>query len=264
MNQYNCKYESLRNIFSSNIVAQHISESLESLNIRVSLEKIKNYLSKKNYDVVGVEEDENVIGYILRDDINSNLNRPIGEIIRKFTTDNIVSANTSLKDILSFFKDREWIFLLNGKNKIEIITKADLQKMPIRILFFGMISIFEMNMLERIKKKHIVNWESSLSSKRLDKAKEIYGKRKSKNQEIDLLDCLQICDKMTILRKNDKELLKTFDISINKFKKSVESFQDLRDSIAHSQDLLAGISLDEIIEIYQELEEFNNKFKEIN
>ncbi len=124
------------------------------------------------------------------------------------------------------------------KTKVEgIVTQADLNKPPVRIYLFGLISLIEMHLSFWIRNKYREDsWQNGISEGRIKKANDLLKLRKEKNQEIDLFECLQFCDKSTLLLKNS-DLRNMFNIeSRSKGEKVLNRVERLRDSLAHSQE----------------------------
>ena len=124
------------------------------------------------------------------------------------------------------------------------MTKGDLHKDPVRLWLFGVISLIEMQMLRLIRERFSDgSWTDLLSSGRVEAAKMIFADRKQRNEEAsasNFSDCLQICDKATVLLK-DGEL---FAVAGFSDRKTAERFfsrlESLRNDLAHSNDILKG------------------------
>jgi hypothetical protein len=81
----------------------------------------------------------------------------------------------------------------------------------------------------------------------------LFEKRKERNEEIDLLNCIQLCDKFTLADKR-KEIKNILDFeSRNENDSMLDKIQDLRDKLTHSQDLVTGTSWPEIIEVSEKM-----------
>jgi len=132
-------------------------------------------------------------------------------------------------------RNRNFSFVLSG-NKIErIVTRADINKPPVRIYLFGIISLFEMHLNFWINYYYPdSNWELLISKKRLEEAKELYKTKKMNNQDLSLLEYLQYCDKRDILKKSEG-FLEKFDISKKQFYTFVKHVENIRNELAHSQ-----------------------------
>jgi hypothetical protein len=80
------------------------------------------------------------------------------------------------------------------------------------------------------------SWQEFLKAKRVEKANDLQSRRRKRNQQIDVLDCLQLCDKQELFKKN-QELVKMLEVvggkkELDRFFTAVE---DLRNRLAHSQ-----------------------------
>ena len=85
-----------------------------------------------------------------------------------------------------------------------IITKGDLQKAPVRLWLFGVLSLLEMQFLRLIRTAYPQDtWKGFVSENRLGKAGQLLQERKRRNEAIDLADCLQFADKRTIVLRSD-------------------------------------------------------------
>src|SRR5699024_4802931 len=104
------------------------------------------------------------------------------------------------------FKETNRLFILEGNQITRLTTSADLQKTPVQLFLFGLVSLVEMYLLEIIKISLPNNtWRPYIKKKRLIQAEEMYKKRKEQNEAIELVDCIQLCDKHELVL-NDTRL----------------------------------------------------------
>ncbi len=103
---------------------------------------------------------------------------------------------------------------------------------------FGMITMVEMGIKQFIIKLFPDNsWEPLVSEGRLTKAKSIQQERLRRNQQCQLLECLQLSDKGQILLAS-KEVLEMLGFeSTRTAKKSIKQLESLRNNLAHAQDI---------------------------
>lgn len=125
-----------------------------------------------------------------------------------------------------------------------IVTRTDLDKIPVRIGLFGVISILETHMKNLIR-NYLPTWESSISANRLNNARDLYEWKKARKEEIDLVQCLQFGDLGSIFSKQQR--FKKFDPGLSRegFTDMMNDLGKLRDALAHSQSSL-GFSWEEI------------------
>jgi hypothetical protein len=245
-------YRSLRSLFEKNITVNSISEVLATCNARDDAQQIRDQMVLKDYDVIGVEENGMVIGYVLREDLGAGTCK---EYFRSFSPSDLVSDSTPLLQTLFIFKDTDRLFIIEGNRITKVVTLADLQKPPIRMLLFGVISVLEMH-LYRIISEYFAedSWKSHLSTKRIQLAEELFLQRKARNEAIKLSDCLQLCDKRDIVL-NEQPLRELLGIeSKSKGKDFFKKLEILRNNLAHSQDLNTQNSWNEMISLIEQTE----------
>ncbi len=166
-----------------------------------------------------------------------------------------------LAGLMARLKDREFVFVILNHRVAGIITQADLNKPPIRVYLFGLVSLLEMHLSYWIRTSYPGDsWQKSLSSNRLALAEKVRDERRKRKQDLDLIDCLQFGDKRDLVVK--LEAVRN-DLDMGSKKKSesrLRDAEDLRNPLAHSQyDLVCGATWNELIELVQWMESVINK-----
>lgn len=236
----------------TSITVSAISEPLESVSASENISKALAIMNARSFDVLGVNDDHGtIVGYIEKADFQKG---SVKDFIKKFNVENIISHSACLEDRFLDIYNRGQMFVLNGDGIRGIVTAADLQKIPIRIMIFGIISLLEMSLIEWISIRYPQDeWKDLISPERLDKAWKLYEERKRVNQEISLVVCLQLCDKTTILLKSDENIYSQIGFTSNgKAKDVFKKIQNLRDYLAHSQDLTEKMEWPEIAYLLQQ------------
>ena len=245
----------LRNLFESGITARAILEPLLSCPSGANAIEVSKILHDMDFDVGGVQEDPrgHVIGFVYRESLKDGIVR---DHLNKMTAEHLISDSTPLASLLSILKTKEHVFVLVGQHVEGIITRADLNKPPVRVYLFGLISLLEMHLTYWVKDAYPNDdWKEKLSDSRLKNAEELLAKRESRNQQTDLVDCLQFCDKrdLIIVRESVRNSLCLADK--NSAKKRLVRAEELRNLLAHSQqDLTQGSSWEEVIEVVEWVE----------
>ena len=238
-------YKSLRKLFEENIHVNHIPEELVSFEAGSKMDDILNYMEQTGFDVVGIKDNGRVIGY---------LERGSSAMIR-FQPSDLVSESTPLIHLLYLFEHIDRIFILERNEVTRLVTLADLQKPPVRMLLFGIISLMEMHLLYVVKQVYRdLSWKEKVSTERLRSAEHLYEMRKERNEEITLLDCLQLSDKKTLIVKKKELLLNLGFTSRAAAERFFNKLELLRNNLAHSQELTGGSSFREIIRTVKECE----------
>lgn len=112
-----------------------------------------------------------------------------------------------------------------------------------RMWIYCLISLTEMHALRIIRKLHPQQeWidVKYLPESRLEGARQLFAIRKAINEEVDLTDCLELCDKTTILRRSGTVLLDLGFTSNKKAKSFFVKVEKLRNPLAHAQDIVTN------------------------
>ncbi|MBT2656090.1 hypothetical protein J7E81_12780 [Bacillus sp. ISL-18] len=254
-------YQNLRSLYEQNITVNSIAEHLDTCGLYDDANAIKHMMVTKDYDILGVEENGIVIGYVVREELHEGTCK---ESYRRFSPTELVSESTSLLQTLFIFKETDRIFILEGNRITKVVTLADLQKQPIRMLLFGLISLLEMH-LYRIINDYFPNdtWKQYLNANRIKFAEDLYALRKSKNEAIQLSDCLQICDKRDIVLNKDSLRERLGIENKTKGKQFFKKLEELRNNLAHSQDINTENSWNETFSLIEQTENILEKCEKI-
>jgi hypothetical protein len=243
----------LLDIFEKDIRAEHIVERLSSCRPDSIASEVRARMEQWDFDVLGVQRDGYLIeGYVLREDLTTGC---AGDHCRPFPAFELAAESMPLLDVLRVMRDQERLFVVVGNSVWGIITRGDLQKAPVRLLLFGLITSLESQMLGMIRHRHPGEaWTDKLSGGRVGAARLLLQRRQARNEAIDLADCLQLCDKREILTK-DAEMLKHLGFSSRRQAIALfERVEALRDRLAHSQDLIAGSSWAEVVDLTDQMD----------
>ena len=236
MKQLKSSHQDLREFTLKRITAQYIAESLTSFDTAADALTTQEVLEQHSFDVAGARENGQVIGYINRSDLSGGT---VGDHRVDFTQDDVLAASTPLVDVLKQIRGSERAFVEVLGHVGGIITRGDLQKMPVRLWLFGLISLLEMQML-RVIREHFSGeqWADLLTPNRIEAARRLFEKRQADKLEIDLADCLQLCDKKNIFAATPALLESAGFDSKSSFRSTLEKIEKLRNNLAHSQDIL--------------------------
>lgn len=253
MKQLKSSAEDLRNLFTSAITVRHIAESLASFDAGTPVGNVASFMAEKDYDLIGVRRKGLVVGYARKEDLTEG---SLGDHLIDFEPAIVIPDTDPILRALEILKNSSAVFVSMLGQVAGIVTRGDLQKAPIRMWLFGLVSLIEMQVLRIIREAYPDDsWQGILSEDRLNKARELVEMRKERNEAIDLADCLQFCDKATIILKS-KRLRAHFGIKSRKAGEPLFSnLQALRNDLAHSQDIITG-QWPEIITLVCEAETF--------
>jgi hypothetical protein len=245
----------LRALIQEGITARAILEPLVCCPLDASAPQIAAWLNKLGFDAVGVKTaDEGVaVGFVMREDLKDGL---VGDWVRTFGSDHLIADSTPLSQVLIALRNAQSYFVLLGRTVEGIVTRADLNKPPVRMYLFGLISLLEMHLAAWVKVTYQgESWQVAISPERLREAQKVKAQRASRDEDPLLLDCLQFCDRRDLVLKHralrEKLELTPKTTSSNLLKQA----ERLRNLLAHSgYDLSEGSSWEERIDLVHWIE----------
>jgi hypothetical protein len=251
MNWNSSTLESLRRIFTEGFVARDIAESLVSFDASTSVAEVMELMEKCHFDVVGIRKKGSVIGYVEKSDLCMT---NCGKNVRPIDETTTISETASLADVVLALNCSPRLFVKVLGKVGGIVTMGDLQKPPFRMWLFGMITLMEMRVTRLIELKCPADsWKQYLSENRLQKAEDFLEERRRRNQELELIDCLQISDKGQIIARNEEVRRMTGMSSRRQAEQSISRLESLRNNLAHSQDIIS-CDWETIIELSKDME----------
>lgn len=228
------RFDSVKQLFIENITAQCIYEPLLSCPLNSESNLAKEALVIRDFDVAGVKKTEEgpVVGYVIAKEIGED---EFKKYVIPIGIDVVISDSTPVANIVNVLDGNEFVFVISGNQVTGIITKADINKPPVRIYIFGTISLLEMHLNLWISHYyHNNSWTGEIPVERMAIANRVYEKRKGNNQELSLLECLQFCDKKELLSKSE-DFLNVFGFTKKSFQEFLRRAEDIRNELAHSQ-----------------------------
>lgn len=241
----------MKRLFTEGFTAMDIAEPLLSFDADKSPEHIRQFMSDGNLGVIGIRKDGVVTGYVQLEDLADG---NCTDYVNYFDEGVVLHQTSSFRDVIDCLARSKYCFVSVLGSVSAVITRIDIQKPPVRMWLFGMISIVEMHISRTLKAKYQdSSWQTKLSDDRLRKAQNLQENRKRRNQKISLLDCLQLADKTKILMK-DPDMRKDAGFeSKREAEKAIRDFESLRNSLAHVHDIVT-YNWDTILTVSQRLD----------
>jgi hypothetical protein len=232
------RFLDVRELFTSGITVKAIYEPLKSCPIKADAIELKCDLERRDFDLAGVvDQKQDVVGYVDTAKLDEG---KIEDYLEAFNSSHLIADSTPIPELFSELLKNNQLFVLSGSKISGIVTVSDLNKPPVRIYLFGIISLLEMHLTYWINELYNEeSWVDLIPEERLMLARKLLAKKRDKNQEIDLVNCLQFADKKTVL-VNTKIFRKKLALGSKKaVKKQLERAQGIRDNLAHSQNDIA-------------------------
>ncbi len=228
----------LHEIFDRSVSVRHLAEPFVSFDGPRPALEVKSFMESKKFDVVGVRRDGIVVGYVNRADL---VGGALDDHFTVFDQAALMDESTPILDAMQQLRESPRLFVRLLGHVSGIVTKGDLQKAPVRMWLFGVISLLEMQFLRFIRVCYPdERWTSLISGDRLIIAQGLLNDRRTRNEDIDLADCLQFADKRTIVIKNERLRSSLGFQSKTSGENQLKQFEHLRDELAHAQDIVSS------------------------
>ena len=228
----------LQRVFEQSFVTLDLCEPLISFDETSSANEVRKMMESRRLEVVGVRLSGLVGGYVDRSEL---IGGTCGDYLKPFLESQMVQGTLPLADLVLRMKDQRRVFVSILGSVGGIVSRSDLDKPPMRMWLFGIVTLIEMRFTDLIRMSaKTEEWKAFLSPSRFDKAKELYEERIRRNQELELLDCLQLSDKMQIIARNEHLRSMTQFESRSKMDAATKMLEKLRNNLAHAQDIISN------------------------
>ncbi len=213
-----------------------IAEPLASFDAMAASREVDDFMTTRDFDVVGVRSQGRVVGYVKKGTLHGG---DCGQYLRPLSEATVIGDIVPLLSILMELNRAPFLFVTVLRTVGGIITRADLHKAPVRMWLFGIVTMIEMRCTELIERHcPAESWKSFVSEARLQKAQSLLGERRRRNQTLELFDCLQFADKGQIIARNEEIRKCTIFSSRRQAEEAVKKLEQLRNNLAHAQDIL--------------------------
>jgi hypothetical protein len=225
--------------FTELFTAKDLAQPLLSFDADKKYSDVHAALSAHQRDVASVRIQGVVQGFVLKTDILDEAR--CAEIIKHFTTDQIVDGDAPITDVIHVLTRHQYCFVSLLGDTSGVIDRNAINNPIARMWLFGIVTIMEMRLAQLIEQIYPNNaWHELLSGGRLQKAKEIQSERQRRNLHSELLECLQLSDKAQILM-NHQPTVDAMGFSSKKIAKQVvKDLESLRNHLAHAQDIVSN------------------------
>jgi hypothetical protein len=227
----------LRRTFFEGFTAIDIAEPLASFDASVDAKVVRDFMADNEFDLVGVRVEGLVKGYVCREEIEDGI---CGDFLHEFTPeDDLVPYTASLIEVVKSLSINRQCFVTAMNEVFAIVALEDLEKPPMRMFLFGLITLSEILMTDVIRRRYPGDaWQSYLSEQRLAKAQALQQERIKRGQKPDLIDCLQYGDKGQILSHDEMMRGALGWKSRKEARKAIKEMETLRNNLAHVQAII--------------------------
>lgn len=228
----------LRRTFREAFTAENVAEPLVSYDFDQPAEAVALLMAARDFDVAGVRFGGVVGGWVHRADLDRGR---LDDHVHDLGHDQVVSARLPLAELVPRLADREFLFVSAFGAVGGIVTRADLQKAPMRMWLFGVLTLIEAQLEREIRSRFPdETWTGLLSERRVTNARRLQTERRRRNELLDLVDCLSFGDKGWILSKVPEVLERVEIPSRRVARERIKELEQLRNRLAHGHDVVSA------------------------
>jgi hypothetical protein len=182
-------------------------------------------------DFVPVEVDQRIIGVAIKPD---RLDTILSKCMVQLTEDMLISSSTCLLNLVHADWKKSTFFLVVDDTKIcGIVTKADLNKLPVRVRVFEQIAAYEQLLTYRLEHRlgRDESWLTDLNQHQARTIRSQFNQDLEAGLELSLISCASLGSKVDVAFIRLQE--------IEKFKKQdVRRITSLRNAISHGKPMI--------------------------
>lgn len=194
------------------------------------------------FDYVPVHRDEQVVGLLRRREVltaKPRLGRPghallVSDLMHPLDESILVAAETGLLAFIAEADRHPCRLVIKGTRIAGIITIADLQKLPVRLVLFALVTHVELLMLEvlRARFRSGEDWSEALNPDRRSRVDQKWRKLRSGNLGIDKWTATEFGDKVDVLMRT----VTLDDVALGTARRQLVLIEELRNSVTHAGD----------------------------
>jgi hypothetical protein len=240
-------------VFLEGFRAIDVAEPLVSFDSERPSPVVRASMLARGFDLAGVRVDGVVVGYVSRDELEGGC---CGDHLRPFGPDDVVTDGAPLQEVIHSLGLNRRCFVTVLDHAAAIVTLEDLEKPPVRMFLFGMITIVEMLIARHVDSAFPGDaWATHVALGRLAKARAIMAERQRRGHACRLIDCLQFSDKGELALKIEGVGARLApSMSGKEAKRALKELEQLRNNLAHGQPIISS-GFDRIVRFSTRLDE---------
>jgi hypothetical protein len=220
-------------VFEQAIRAQFIAEPLISFDAALEPAELLQAMNLAEIQVAGLHKASAMWGFVEAENLRKGGDAARG---REFAESQIVTGRSSLPEVIDVLTRHDRCFVSVQGSITGVISRSDLHKPAVRMWLFGIITFAELEATERIRRKWPdESWTALLAGERLARARQLRSERARRKDDCELLDCLQLSDKLNVLLSDASQWEALGISSASGAQRASRQFEVLRNKLAHAQ-----------------------------
>jgi len=230
--------QDLESLFERQITVASIAEPLLSFDGGSLTHHVRQLMEDKNFDIVGVRHDGTVDAYVEKTKLAEGI---LTDHAVRLALDDVVPQITALYDAFELLKKREWFMVSVFGRSSGIVTRGDLQKTPVCMWLFGLVSLLELHGIRVIREFYKDDsWTDALPPDHLKAAEKYRRKHHDRNEALDLVEYISLADILTVLHTGTRTSQMFILTPPSNPAEITNRIKTLRDNIAHGHDITSN------------------------
>lgn len=226
----------LRDLFWHRVNVEGIMEPLASVTPDTDAVQLKQDLAARDWDAIGVREpDGSVLRFVDCGDLGTGDAATYAQPIMPAM---LIPNSSSVLNLFKVLGTRDYAFVLTSDGVTGIVTRADLEKPPVRLLLFGYTQLFEARLQSLLADVTTDEVHGRLPARMVDEAQRVWIKRREHNHSLALVDCLSLWGKTDLVLADERRWRALGD-DHGDLGRSMHDVVELRNKLSHGEDIAA-------------------------
>lgn len=202
------------------------SKDLRCCDVNDDADRVLALMGEENVDQVPVKDGDHIVGVCTRAGVMAG--GRAREQMQPLSDGILVSANAPIERFIQLAEQSKFRLVVHNAQIRGIVTRSDLQALPVRIFIFTLVTHLEMTMANVIRVKCVDDeyWLRLLSPSRQQKVLSKLDSYRHERLDPSPLEFTDFCDKRDIVKK-------ICDLG-QRFEEDLKEIEDLRNTVAHA------------------------------
>jgi hypothetical protein len=252
---------------ASGIPVRIIGEPLVSLGKHEPYMNAVEKMKRNHFDAVGVADTAGrVIGYV---DAKGDSAGTCGDKSHLHTIEpgTLVTDGMPLTEAAPIVARRRRVFILDKDRTAMIVTRADLQKAPVRMMIFGIVTVMEIHLTELLRQTWLGDtWADCgpFTAKQAKAIRDRFHRAEARDEETDVFDGMTLNEK-SVLAGSTGIVVEALNMSgPDDLESSLIKVRQLRNAVAHSKSLVtSNRSWNKVVHVTAEAQRISGILEEL-
>lgn len=203
---------------------------------------------KLRYDVIPVCENGHITGVLCA---AAKPPEPV-------TSSWLVSRDTSISDLLDLFvqTQRPGLLVFHRQDVVGIVTPADMNKLPARFYFYGLLGDIEIALSDRVREvmQDAMEIVGYLNASRQEEVQQRFAELQKSNLDTDLVQLLTLADLFGVIERHPVLRESLGYASKSQVEKMTSGLNELRNQTMHTNRLILKRLPDDVVQLRGRLE----------